>query len=206
MSLYQEHVLPRIINVLCGVKLSQPLRAEACSGLSGRVLEIGFGSGLNVPHYPTDVTRVDAIEPSDVAWHLARDRVEESPVEIERTGRDAQQLPFADATFDSALSTWTMCTIPDAALALAEVRRVLKPGGTLHFLEHGKAPDEGVRRWQERLEPLQIRMAGGCHLTRQIPDLVESAGLQIESLDAFYQEQAPKPLAALTVGVATTPT
>ena len=142
MGLYGEHVLPRIINVACGLKAVAPLRSRVCEGLQGEVVEIGFGSGLNVPFYPEAVSRVAAIEPADLGWKLAGKRLREASVPVQRSGLDGQSLPFANESFDAALSTWTLCTIPDVAAALAEVRRVLKPGGTLHFLEHGLAPDE----------------------------------------------------------------
>ncbi|WP_425298349.1 class I SAM-dependent methyltransferase, partial [Nocardia abscessus] len=135
-----------------------PLRERACAGLHGRVVEIGFGSGLNVPFYPAPVASVRAVEPADLGWRLASGRVAAATVPIERAGLDGQALPFADNTFDCALSTWTMCTIPDIATALAEVRRVLVPGGTLHFVEHGLAPDEMVRVWQNRRNPVQKRL------------------------------------------------
>jgi ubiquinone/menaquinone biosynthesis C-methylase UbiE len=124
---------------------------------------------------------------------------------VERTGLDGQSLPLADDTCDTALSTWTLCTIPDVAAALLEIRRVLKPGGTLHFVEHGLAPDAAVRRWQHRLEPLQKRVAGGCHLTRRITDLITDAGFTITDADVFYEKGAPKTLGADTLGVAMSP-
>jgi ubiquinone/menaquinone biosynthesis C-methylase UbiE len=203
MGLYNEHVLPRVVNVVCGTKASEPLRQRTCAALSGRVVEIGFGSGLNVPHYPAAVVRLDVIEPSDVAWRLAAKRVSESSVDVERTARDAQQLPYDDDTFDAAVSTWTMCTIPDVGRALSAIHRVLKPGGSLHFVEHGLAPDAAVQRWQHRFEPLQKRLAGGCHLTRQIPTLIEDAGFVITEIDTFYESGAPKVGGADSLGIAT---
>jgi ubiquinone/menaquinone biosynthesis C-methylase UbiE len=205
MGLYGEQVLPRIINVACGLKGADPLRRRVCERLEGDVVEIGFGSGLNVPFYPDAVKRVAAVEPADVGWKLAEKRLRATSVPVERSGLDGQSLPFADNSYDAALSTWTLCTIPDVATALSEVRRVLKPGGTLHFVEHGLAPDERVRRWQHRLEPMQKKVFGGCHLTRQVVDLLTAAGFTITELDQFYEEGAPKIMGADSLGTAIAP-
>jgi ubiquinone/menaquinone biosynthesis C-methylase UbiE len=202
MGLYGDHVLPRVINVLGGLKSQEPMRRRTCAGLEGRVVELGFGSGHNAPFYPEAVERVAAIEPADLGWRLAEKRVRAARVPVERAGLDGQSLPFGDDSFDTALSTWTLCTIPDVAAALSEVRRVLKPGGTLHFLEHGLAPDERVRVWQHRLEPMQKRMFGGCHLTRPIVDLLTAAGFTITELDVFYEDGSPKFVGANSLGVA----
>jgi ubiquinone/menaquinone biosynthesis C-methylase UbiE len=202
MGLYGDHVLPRVVDVACGLKNARPLRQRVCQGLEGEVVEIGFGSGLNVPYYPDAVTRVAAVEPADLGWKLAQKRLRSARVPVERSGLDGQSLPFDDDSFDTALSTWTMCTIPDVGRALAEVRRVLKPGGTLRFVEHGLAPDEGVQRWQHRLEPVQKRLFGGCHLTRRVPDLLTTAGFEVVELDQFYEDGAPKVVGAESLGVA----
>jgi SAM-dependent methyltransferase len=202
MGVYEDQVLPRAIDVVCGTRATVPLRRRVCAGLAGEVVELGFGSGLNVPHLPPAVTGLTPSEPADTAWLLARRRVAASAVPVRRAGLDGASLPFGDDSFDAALSTWTLCTIPDVDAALAELRRVLRPGGTLHFLEHGLAPDARVRRWQRRLEPLQKRVVGGCHLTRETPALLRRAGFEITELDAFYEEGSPKFLGADTLGIA----
>jgi SAM-dependent methyltransferase len=205
MGWYSEHVVPRILNVVGDMKVARPQRQRVCEGLAGDVVEIGFGSGLNVPFYPSTVRRVAAVEPADVGWRLAEKRIGTTRIPIERSGLDGQALPFPDDSFDAALSTWTMCTIPDIEAALRELRRVLKPGGELHFVEHGLAPDESVRRWQHRLDPLQQRLFGGCHLNRPIVDLIRGAGFTIKELDSYYEKGAPKILGANSLGVAESP-
>lgn len=197
MGYYRDHIVPRIVNTACGMKSNEPLRERVCSGLSGRVLELGFGSGLNVPFYPAGVTGVSAVEPADLGWKLAAERVAAARVPVTRAALDGQALPFPDDSFDTALSTWTLCTIPDIDAALAEVQRVLVPGGTFHFVEHGLAPDPRVQRWQHRLDPIQQRIAGGCHLDRNIRGLIQSAGFGIRDIEvlrgpgpAFFDTQS----------------
>jgi ubiquinone/menaquinone biosynthesis C-methylase UbiE len=205
MGIYGERVLPRILNFAGGMKAIEPVRRRVCEGLAGNVVEIGFGSGLNIPFYPAAVTSVDAVEPADLAWKLADKRVLTTSIPVKRSGLDGQSLSFADDSYDAALSTLTLCTIPDVAAALGELRRVLKPGGTLHFVEHGLAPDESVRRWQYRVEPIQKRLLGGCHLTRPIVELLETAGFTITKVDVFYEKSAPKFEGAYSLGIALSP-
>ena len=201
MSWYRTHVVPRIVNVCCGMTPAET-RARVCSGLTGDVVEIGFGSGLNVPHYPASVTRVLAVEPSDTGYKIGGKRLGSSSVPVERIGLDGERLPLADHSVDSALSTWTMCTIPDVDAALRELRRVLKPGGRLQFLEHGLSPDAGVEKWQHRLNGMQQRVAGGCQINRPIDRLVEAAGFRVERLENSYEKGAPKPMGYLYEGTA----
>ena len=202
MGFYGDRVLPRVINVSCGNKQTAPLRQRVCGELTGEVVEIGFGSGNNIPFYPATVTEVAAIEPADLGWKLADKRLRASGVPVQRMGLDGQRLPFADNSFDAALSTWTLCTIPDAATALQEVRRVLRPGGRFHFVEHGLAPDDRVRRWQFRMEPMHRVLLGGCHVTRPIADLITAAGFTITEIEVFYEDLGPKYASAMSLGSA----
>jgi ubiquinone/menaquinone biosynthesis C-methylase UbiE len=186
MGVYADQVLPRAIDVLMRGGELTAVRARVASGLSGDVLEVGFGSGLNLAHYPPTVTRVLAVDPATTGRKLAVRRVAASPVPVEYIGLDGQSLPLPDESVDHALSTWTLCTIPDVERALHEIRRVLRPGGTLRFVEHGRSPDAAVARWQDRLTPMQRRIAGGCHLNRRIDTLIADSGLELTQLDTYY--------------------
>ena len=186
MSWWTTHVTPRLVEVGSTSEGMLDYRRRVCAGLTGRVVELGFGGGANLEVLPPEVTSVVAIEPSDVAWQLSEKRRTRAGVPVERGGLDGQRIDLPDESVDSALSTLTLCTIPDAEAALREVVRVLGPGGALHFFEHGLAPDSGVERWQHRLEPLQMRLFDGCHLTRRIDDLVSGAGLVIETIERAY--------------------
>lgn len=185
MGFYEEQVLPRAIDVLLGNRQVQQVRRPALAGLHGRVLEIGFGSGPNVGLYPPEVDVVLAVDPSAVGRRLAARRLAASPIPVEFVGLDGQSLPVDDASVDCVLSTWTLCTIPDVGAALAEAARVLRPGGRLFFLEHGLSPDPKVAARQHRLTPIQRKVAGGCHLDRDIPALVRDAGFVTDDLAEF---------------------
>ena len=201
MGFYEDQVLPRAINVMLGNRECEKLRTRAVAGLEGEVLEIGFGSGLNVPLFPESVTRVLAVDPATVGRKLAADRVAASPIPVEYVGLDGQSLPLPDESVDHVLSTWTLCTIPDVERALAEVRRVLRPDGTLHFLEHGLSTDPQVAKWQHRLTPLQRRIAGGCHFDRNIDALLADADFTVTREDHFCM-RGPKTMGTMYEGVA----
>jgi len=170
-------------------------------GLTGRVVEIGFGSGLNVDLYPQEVEEILAVEPAAVARRLSQRRVARSAVPVNHVGLDGQVIPLDDGSCDSALSTFTLCTIPDVGEALAELHRVMRPGARLHFLEHGLAPDPKVASWQRRLEPMQRRLAGGCHLTREPVTLIGEAGFTMEHVEQRYAK-GPRPWSWFSVWTA----
>lgn len=186
MGWWEEHVVPGLVDRALKGREIGGLRTEVCAGLSGVVLELGFGGGLNLRHLPSAVTRLDAVEPSERGWALSERRRSRHDLSVHRVGLDGQHLDTADASYDHVLCTFTLCTIPDPALALREVRRVLRTGGSFAFLEHGLAPSPGVARWQHRLDPLQRRVAGGCHLTRDVPALVARSGLVPGPVRAEY--------------------
>lgn len=202
MGFYAERVLPRVVDLALSGKAFAPLRARVAADLDGEVLEVGFGSGRNVPVYPPAVKRVLAVDPAVGGRRLAAERIAASRVPIEFVGLTGEELPLEDRSVDHVLTTWTLCTIPDVDRALREVRRVLRPGGALHFVEHGRAPDPKVARWQDRLTPIQRRVAGGCHLNRPIAELIAGAGLDLGPVDNFYL-RGPKAFGYMFEGVAT---
>ena len=201
MGFYQDQVVPRITNVALGSREFGRIRSRVTAGLAGEVLEVGFGSGLNVPYYPAEVTRVRAVDPATAGRKLAAGRLAASPVPVEFAGLDGRALPAESGAVDHVLITWTMCTIPGVATALREMHRVLRPGGELHFAEHGRSPDPGVARWQDRLTPLQRLLYAGCHLNRPIDRLVTQAGFRMTRLENFYLP-GPRPFGYIFEGVA----
>jgi ubiquinone/menaquinone biosynthesis C-methylase UbiE len=205
MGLYTDEVLPRVMNVVMsrGSELAR-IRARVAAPLAGDVLEVGFGSGLNLPHYPPAVTHLSAVDPAVVGRRLAARRVEQSPVPVAYVGLDGQALEHESDSVDHVLATWTLCSIPDVALALREIRRVLRPGGRFHFVEHGRSPERRVAAWQDRLTPIQRRLVGGCHLNRRIDRLVVDSGLDVVRLETYYAE-GPKSLGYMFEGVAAKP-
>jgi ubiquinone/menaquinone biosynthesis C-methylase UbiE len=205
MGFYQDHLLPRFQDKVMDRQATHEVRARVCAGLQGEVVEIGFGTGLNARHYPTQVKRVAAVEPSALCMRLAQPRIASTTTPIELAGLNGEHLELPTEEFDAILSTWTLCTIPNLAGALAEMNRVLKPGGRLHFVEHGHAPDSGIDRWQRRIEPINKKLAGGCHLTRDIPAHIAEAGFAIDRLDTYYLKGEPKVFGYTFEGVAIKP-
>jgi len=193
MAIYREQLLPRFQDLVMRRKATRPVRARVCEGLQGDIVEIGFGTGLNAPFYPDGLTKVLAVEPSTVCMRIAEPRINNTSAQVELAGLTGERLDLPSESFDGVLSTWTLCTIPNLENALEEIRRVLKPDGSFHFVEHGHAPDERVAEWQRRLEPLNKRLAGGCHLTRRISESIEEAGFTLDQLDTYYFKGEPKP-------------
>jgi ubiquinone/menaquinone biosynthesis C-methylase UbiE len=182
MSFYQRHLVPRLVHLAMRQKQLLPFRQRIVGVAEGRVLEIGIGSGLNLPLYGSNVTWVVGLEPSSVLLHMARLRAAPAAVPITLLDASAEAIPLDSGNIDTVLTTWTLCTIPNAPLALADMRQVLKPSGKLLLVEHGRAPEPGVARWQDRLDPLWSRIAGGCHLNRKIDDLIVGNGFRMEVL------------------------
>jgi ubiquinone/menaquinone biosynthesis C-methylase UbiE len=182
MSFYQRHIVPRLIHLAMRQNYLVPFRKRVIGAAEGRVLEIGIGSGLNFPLYGAKVTSVFGLEPSPELLRMAGGRASDAAVPVTLLEASAETVPLDTGSIDTVVTTWTLCTIPHAPRALAEMRRVLKPGGVLLFVEHGRAPEPGVARWQDRLDPLWSRIAGGCHLNRKMDDLIAGSGFQIEAL------------------------
>ncbi|WP_416395662.1 class I SAM-dependent methyltransferase [Allohahella sp. A8] len=193
MSFYEDRILPHLIHIACGTKPVLHQRELIVPQATGQVLEIGMGSGLNLPYYdPTRVTKVWGLEPSKGMRKKAASRVAAVPFELEWLDLPGEEIPLESKSVDSIVLTYTLCTIPDWLKALKQMRRVLKPGGQLLFSEHGKAPDAAVARWQSRINPMWGKLAGGCHLNREIPRLLQAGGFRITGMDEGYLPAMPK--------------
>jgi ubiquinone/menaquinone biosynthesis C-methylase UbiE len=186
VAFYSDRVLPHLLNLAMRHRELVPYRRRVASSAQGRVLEIGIGSGLNLPFYPASVDEVIGLDPSARLLGMATRQAETGTVPFTILQAGGDQIPLDSASIDTVVSTWTLCSIPNIALALAEVRRVLKPGGRFLFVEHGRAPDHDVARWQDRLTPLWKPIAGGCHLNRAMDALVSEAGFRIDDLRCGY--------------------
>ena len=187
MSWYEERILPHMINFACSASPNQKQRQKIVPEAEGEVLEVGFGSGLNVPFYDSSkVSKIWALEPSEGMRRKSQPAVDDAEMDIEFIDLPGEEIPLDDNSVDTVLITYTLCTIPDTARALAGMRRVLKPGGRLLYCEHGKAPDEAVRRWQDRLNPAWSAIAGGCQMNRDIPALIHEGGFNIEVDERMY--------------------
>jgi ubiquinone/menaquinone biosynthesis C-methylase UbiE len=192
MGFYNDRILPHLMSATMNSDEIHETRSRVLAGLTGDVVEIGFGSGLNVPHYPAEVTSIRIVEPSRRSIELGAERIAESPATIRQIGSDAQRLELDDASVETVVSTWSLCTIPDADLALAEIVRVLVPGGLFRFVEHGPSPNWKVNRWQHRVEPVWKRLAGGCHLVRPIDELIARSGLGITDMRSYDHPKDPR--------------
>lgn len=194
MGFYERYILPKAIDIACGVKPVRRQREKVVPRAHGRVLEVGIGTGHNIPYYDTTkIEKVWGLDPALEMHKFAARRVVRSELDVEIIGLSGERIPMEDNTFDTVLVTYTLCSIPDAVQALREMRRVLKPGGELLFCEHGLAPEESVQRWQHRLTPLWRKIGGGCHLDRPIPELIRQAGFALRDLKTMYLP-GPRPL------------
>ena len=204
MNLYERYILPPMINLVCGTQVIEELRRQVVPRARGQVLEVGMGSGINLPLYePANIEFVWGLEPSEGMRKLAAKRVAAAPFDVRWLDLPGEEIPLADNSVDTVLLTFTLCTIPDWRTALQQMRRVLKPGGELLFCEHGLAPDHGVARWQHRVNPLWKKCAGGCHLNRPTPDYLREGGFEIVELQQQYAEATPKIAGFVSWGVAT---
>jgi ubiquinone/menaquinone biosynthesis C-methylase UbiE len=193
MGFYEQHILPRFINCACGTKPIMKQREKVVPRASGTVLEIGIGTGLNLPYYDaTRVERLIGLDPSEKSWELAGKRAAHVEFDVEFIGLPGEQIPLEDGSVDTVLVTFSLCTIPDPVAALHGMARVLRPGGSLIFCEHGKAPDANVCQWQDRINPIWRRIVGGCHVNRDIPQLLKVGGFDVVDMETSYLPGTPK--------------
>ena len=201
MNIYKRYILPRLIHLAMRNKVATAERAKCVPLASGTVLEVGVGSGLNVPFYGPKVRALFGLDPSLELWKMAHGRVAHAPFPVEFLVSSAESIPLGEMTVDTVVTTWTLCTIRNPAEALAEMRRVLKPDGQLIFVEHGRSPDRGVLAWQDRLNPMWTRVAGGCNLNRKIDELIVDAGFCVTQIERAYS-RGPKAFSYLYKGLA----
>jgi ubiquinone/menaquinone biosynthesis C-methylase UbiE len=202
VGFYHHYIFPRVLDLAMSSRMLHQPRRRTLAHARGRILEIGFGTGRNLPHYPPTVKCIEAIDPDPDLDQLSLPRIAHAAIGVDFHHLNAEHLPFESERFDTVVSTFTLCSIPDVVHALGEVRRVLKPGGRFLFLEHGRAPDARVARWQDRLNGAWMPLAGGCHLNRSMSELIEGAGLQIGPAQDYYLKHAPRFVGYLTEGMA----
>lgn len=205
MGFYSNVIFPRMLEWALGPKVTADIRREVLTGVRGKVFEIGFGTGLNMPYYPAEVEELTTVDPNPGANKRAERRIAESPIQVKQLVLGGESLPMDDASFDHVVCTWTLCSIPEAEKALSEVKRVLRPGGTFHFVEHGLADNPKTQRWQKRLNPIWKVIGDGCHLDRNPRELIQDSGLTLAECRNYYLEDAPKFAGYLYQGVATRP-
>lgn len=203
MGLYYDHIFPRLMEWVMAGEEFRRLRTDLLAPLHGKVLELGIGTGLNLPHYPKTITELHAVDPASLLPNIMASRRASVSFPVDVQQQTAETLPYIDGRFDYVVSTWTLCTIPDAVRALQEVRRVLKPEGLFLFLEHGRSDDRKIAAWQDRLNPIQNVVGCGCNLNRQIDQLITKAGLQLVHLDRFSMKDVPRLGGAMYRGTAT---
>jgi len=203
MGIYRKYIFPRIVNYLLGGEdISAHRRALLENLRGGKVLEVGFGTGLNLPHYPESVKKLSIVDPNPGMHALAIRRMMKSPIKIDGHVLKGEKLPFKDESYDAVVSTYTLCSIPEVGKALLEMRRVLKKGGRFYFLEHGLSKDPEVQVWQNRLNPLEKWLGDGCHLNRKIDWLIEAAGFKILKQKKFYHDKLPRFVGFFYLGTA----
>jgi ubiquinone/menaquinone biosynthesis C-methylase UbiE len=205
MGLYRHHVFPWVLEAVMNRRVFRRLRREALSPAGGRILEIGFGTGVNLGYYPDGTHRVVGVDSNPGVAPIARRRATAHGIEVEHHQLSAEHLPFDTASFDTVVSTFTLCSIPDVQRALAEVRRVLRPGGEFVFLEHGLSPEPAVARWQRRFNPAWKLVGDGCHLDRDATEEVRRSGLAIERVRNFYLPKSPRFAGYMYLGAAKRP-
>jgi ubiquinone/menaquinone biosynthesis C-methylase UbiE len=202
MNLYRRVIFPQLLDLALSGERIERYRRQLLAHVQGSVLEIGFGTGLNLSCYPEHIRKITGVDPNPGMGSLARRRIASSPIAVDWQVADAQELPFPSQSFDSVVSTWTLCSIPNVAKALREIRRVLRAGGKLFFLEHGLSEDPQVQRWQNRLNPIQKVIADGCNLNRDMARLIREAGFRFEQLERFYMPDQPRFIGYTYQGIA----
>lgn len=202
MGLYSKYIFPHIMDAALSNKITAFYRRNALATAQGNILEIGFGTGLNLVNYPSEVKKIITVDPNSGMNSLAQKRIDKGNIEVEHKMLKAEELPFAENSFDTVVSTWTLCSIPNVAQALAEINRVLKPNGRFIFLEHGLSSEEKIKVWQNRLNGLQKILGDGCHLNRNITELVKTQNWQVKEERQFYIKEIPKLFGYMYQGIA----